>query len=269
MEVIMAKDVAWQAKSYVGYRMRSRNRFKVHSPFVFDLIQQVLKDNAQYPECRVIERYKNDLSKDKTIIETVDFGKGSGSKTFVAKFEKLGPLVKKRSQRKKQGRLLYRLNRYFKPQTILEFGTAAGISTAYLKLPVPEAKMITMEGCASLADVAASTFRRINVQNTDIRIGNFEVSLPKVLEELDTVDMVFFDGNHRKKPTLKYFNQCAEKVNDNSYFVFDDIHWSPGMESAWNTIKNDPRVTLSIDLFWFGIVFFRKGITKQDFVIRY
>jgi len=41
------------------------------------------------------------------------------------------------------------------------------------------------------------------------------------------------------------------------------------MENAWNKIKADKRVSVSIDLFWFGILFFRKGIEKQDFVLRY
>ncbi len=81
--------------------------------------------------------------------------------------------------------------------------------------------------------------------------------------------MFFFDGNHRKEPTLRYFEQCIHFSNENSIFVFDDIHWSKGMESAWEYIKNDRRVSITIDLFWFGIIFFVEGVEKQDFVIRY
>jgi len=80
---------------------------------------------------------------------------------------------------------------------------------------------------------------------------------------------VFFDGNHRKEPTLKYFKQCLKKTNDNSIFIFDDIYWSEEMESAWNEIKANPEVSITVDLFELGLVFFRKGIEKQDFVVKF
>jgi hypothetical protein len=42
------------------------------------------------------------------------------------------------------------------------------------------------------------------------------------------------------------------------------------MEGAWEKICKDDRVTLSIDLFFIGLVFFRKEFReKQHFVIRY
>jgi predicted O-methyltransferase YrrM len=148
-------------------------------------------------------------------------------------------------------------------------GTAAGLSASYIKFPVPESKMISMEGCSNLASVAENTFRELNIQNIEIRTGDFENTLPEVLQQIKKLDFVFFDGNHRKEATLGYFSQCIEKITENSLFVFDDIHWSPGMAEAWNSIKSDSRVMISIDLFWLGLVFFRKGTPKQDFVIRY
>jgi hypothetical protein len=52
--------------------------------------------------------------------------------------------------------------------------------------------------------------------------------------------------------------------------VFDDIHWSEGMERAWEEIKRDPAVTLTIDIFFVGLVFFRKmQLIPQHFTIRY
>ncbi len=263
------KNQIWLAKNYITYLAQAKTRYKIHSPFVFDLVEKVLMDKTEYPEYKKIEAYKKNISKSKTVIETVDFGARSNGKPYKEYFEKVGEIVKKRSQRKSQARLLYRLSRYFQPQNILEFGTAAGISTAYIKAPVPESKMITMEGCASLADVAMSNLRRLKIKNVEISIGNFDVTLPRVLEKFDTLDFVFFDGNHRYKPTVDYFQRCVEKARENTLFIFDDIHWSSGMETAWNTIKKDERVSITVDLFWFGLVFFRKGVEKQDFIIKY
>jgi hypothetical protein len=42
------------------------------------------------------------------------------------------------------------------------------------------------------------------------------------------------------------------------------------MEKAWDEIKKQEEVTLTIDLFYIGIVFFRKeNKQKQHFTIRY
>ena len=265
----MNKNQIWLAKSYLTYLTKAKTRYKVHSPFVFDLVEKVLKDKTEYPDYHKIENYKQKIAKSKTVIETVDFGSRAENRPYATSMVKIGQLVKQRSQRKKQARMLYRLARYYKPQTILEFGTAAGFSTAYIKAPLPDSKMITMEGCASLADVASGNLKHLGINHVDISVGHFDTLLPGVLKKLKLLDFVFFDGNHRKEPTLDYFNRCYPHAHENTLFIFDDIHWSPGMEKAWETIKKDERVRITVDLFWFGLVFFRKGIEKQDFVVKY
>jgi len=265
----MSINQIWLIKNYVTYLLKSKSRYHIHSPFVFDLVEKVFKEKAVSGELKKIDAYKKSLSKNKTIIETVDFGTGAHQKALATSFQKVGDIVKNRSQQKQQAYLLHRLARYFKPENVLEFGTAAGFSTAYIKSAIPESRIVSMEGCPALAKVAGETLKQLHIQNVAIRVGNFDVLLPGILNEFDTLDMVFFDGNHREKPTLDYFNQCIERANEDSVFIFDDIHWSPGMDRAWQTIKTDNRVSLTIDLFWLGLVFFRKGAPKQDFVIRY
>ena len=100
-------------------------------------------------------------------------------------------------------------------------------------------------------------------------VGNFDQTLSLALKKLNNIDCVFFDGNHKKEPTLKYFHESLSYINTNSFFIFDDIHWSKEMEKAWGEIKTHKQVTLSIDLFQIGIVFFRDMQEKQDFVLRY
>lgn len=256
------------AKGYISYRLKAKTRFRIHSPFVYDLIETVFRDKKRYSGYKVIDRYKSELSRNKSVIETIDLGKGGSDPPFTYT-ERLGKLVKQRSQHKAQAHLLYRLGRKFQPETVLELGTAAGFSAPYLKFPVPQSKMISLEGCPNLASVAEKTFKELNVQNVEIRTGDFEHTLPEALKEFKNLDFVFFDGNHRKEATLHYFSRCVEKATEQSLFVFDDIHCSPGMAKAWDIIKKDPSVTLSIDLFWLGLVFFRKGTAKQDFIIRY
>jgi len=259
----------YQIQKYLHYVLVSKTRYTIHSPFVFDFVNKVLRDKTNYDDYTILDQMKSKLLARNDLIETVDFGAGAGKKKYATKILRLGNLVKIRSQRKKQLQLLYRLTRYFQPHTMLEFGTAAGVSASYMKKGNPSAFLHTMEGCAGVAAIAEEVFGELQMNDVQITVGNFDTVLPSVLSKLKTLDFVFFDGNHRKEPTLDYFEQCLSLAHEQSLFVFDDIHWSSGMESAWREIKKHPRVTLTIDLFWFGLVFFRKGIEKQNFIIRY
>ncbi len=253
---------------YIKYRFKAKTRYKIHSQFVYDFINNILRDKEKYAHYDVLWKHRNKLSKSRDPIETVDFGVGSGKNTYSTKIHTLGKIVRLRSHKENELKLLYRIVKYYQPNNILEFGTAAGISAVYIKAANKSSNMISMEGCANLASKADESFAELGLHNIETSVGNFDTNLHTVLKKFNTLDFVFFDGNHRKEPTLKYFEECVKLSNENSIFVFDDIHWSKGMESAWETIKEDNRVSITIDIFWFGIVFFRKGIEKQNFILN-
>jgi predicted O-methyltransferase YrrM len=253
---------------YIKYLLKKKGKHNVHSPFVYDFITKVLEDHKEHPEYQRIEKSRNILLNDSNIIETVDFGSGAKNKEFITFRASVKDLTKLRSQSKHESRLLVRIVKYFKPETILEFGTATGLGSMALALGNPRAKVISMEGCASIASVAENQFRRNEIENIELIIGNFNNVLPEVLEKVTSLDLVFFDGNHRKIPTLDYFNHCLTKAGEKSIFIFDDIHWSAEMEEAWKEIQQHASVTLSLDLFHLGIVFFQKGIVKQHFILN-
>ena len=258
----------WQIISYVKYSTKAVTRYKIHSPFVYELIEKVFRDKTSYPDLTKLDRVHRRYARRKDKIETADYGASAGNSKVKVKISRVGDIVRKRSHNREQLEFLYRMARYFKPRTLLEIGTAAGISMLYLGKGSPESRLITMEGCMGLAGVAKKSFKKRDLK-VELEVGNFDDIIDHVLEDVDELDMVFFDGNHRKEPTLDYFNKCLAKANENSVFMFDDIHWSYGMETAWNSIKKNENVSITIDLYWIGLVFFRKGVAKQDFVIRY
>jgi predicted O-methyltransferase YrrM len=165
--------------------------------------------------------------------------------------------------------LLYNLAAYLKPETILELGTAAGISSSYLAMGNPSAKMVSIEGCIETAQLAQNNFNRIGLRNITLVNSPFDEILQLSFFDLVKIDMAFFDGNHLYEPTLRYFSQSLPYASENAVFIFDDIHGSEEMEKAWNEIRQHEKVSISIDLFRMGLVFFRKGIEKQHFIIRY
>ncbi|MCK9451921.1 MAG: class I SAM-dependent methyltransferase [Bacteroidales bacterium] len=255
-------------KQYISYFFKAKGLHSLHSPFVFDLAKNVLNDHQKYPEYELLLKQRKRLLNNRNLIETVDFGTKAGNKEFATYRERVQKLTKQRSHSVRCNQLLFRISRFYRPQFVLEFGTATGLGTAALAIGNPDAKVITLEGCASIAHIASGSFERLDITNIEIVIGNFNTVLSDVINRFPKLDMVFFDGNHQKIPTLNYFHHCLTKSHDESVFVFDDIHWSDDMNEAWNEIQQHEAVTVTIDLFQFGLVFFNKGLSKQHFVLK-
>lgn len=256
-------------KSEIKYFLFSKHKkgHGVHSPFLFNLITQVFNNSSEKLDCNKIELIKNELIKSENSIQVKDYG--AGSKIFKSNIRKVSEIAKYTSVEKKYGRLLYRLAEYFQPETILELGTSLGISGSYLAMGNNKAKMVTIEGCNETARIAQKNFQLLNINNIILINGTFEEVLPLALFDLKSLGIVLFDGNHTLKATVNYFNQCVKCSNNNSLFIFDDIHWSEDMEKAWEIIKENEKVTLTVDILKMGLVFFKKELQKQNFIVRF
>ncbi|HHB51767.1 MAG TPA: class I SAM-dependent methyltransferase, partial [Saprospiraceae bacterium] len=112
----------------------------------------------------------------------------------------------------------------------------------------------TIEGSESIAGIAMQTFASLGLKKIRSNIGPFDIVLPSILNKLDTIDFAFMDGNHRKEPTLKYFDLILNKCNDNAVIVIDDIYWSSEMNEAWNEIIIHSKVSFSLDFYSFGVI---------------
>ena len=255
---------------YLWYLLKASNGkgHGIHSPFVFSFIKEVLNKKNEGVWATKIENYRNQLFSNKQTIAILDLGAGATQQTH--KIKKVAQIAKGALKSKKYSRLLNRMVAYFKPNAVLEMGTSLGITTCYLAQAMPNVKLVTMEGAPEVADIARSTFQNLGYTNIQLVVGNFDQNLPLYLNEIDQVGIVFIDGNHSYAPTMDYFNQLLSKSNQDAIFIFDDIHWSVEMESAWKEIKNDKRVSVTVDLFYIGIVFLKKeNKQKENFIIRF
>ncbi|MBZ4191681.1 class I SAM-dependent methyltransferase [Niabella sp. 3A5MI-3] len=240
----------------------------MHSPFVFEFITRVMNDFTRYPDYDKVESLRRKLKKDPAVLIVDDFGAGSAKTKSSAR--KVASIAKNAAKPAKFGQLMYRMVRHYGAKHILEMGTSLGITTAYLAAAAPDARVITMEGAPAVADLARSNFADLGLKNIELVEGNFDDTLPAVLEKMPKLDLVFLDGNHRQEPTERYFRQLLPHTHEETLLIFDDIHWSSGMEAAWKTVVSDAAVTCDIDLFYIGIVSFRKAFKeKQQFAIRF
>lgn len=258
------------AKKYLGYYITASNGkgHGVHSPFVFDFITHVLNDRKEYPCYQTIEAARKILLQDKSMIMVQDHG--AGSAVIREQNRKVSAIAASSLKPAKYAQLLFRMVQYYQPKKIVELGTSFGLTTAYLASGNPSGEVVTLEGSEAIAKMAMAQFNLVGLTNIRLFEGPFSATLPVVLKDIASADFVFIDGNHRYQPTMDYFDMFRNASHQKTILVFDDIHWSREMEDAWNDIKSHPSVTLSIDLFFIGIVFFDPSfLAKQQFSIRF
>lgn len=256
-------------RQFIKYFIFSRHQrgHGIHSPFVFDLVSSVFRNKTEPDIVFSIEKIRKKLITDQQLIETNDLG--AGSKKMKTNQRKVSDIARYSAVSKKYGIFLSRTSKTFGKPRILEFGTSLGISTMYLAASCPEATVITMEGCKETSEVASRNFKEAGLTNIRLLNGSFDDLLPAVRSENICPGLVFIDGNHRKESVIRYFSQVAEMSDNSTVVIIDDINSSLEMGEAWSEIKNHRNVTISVDIFRMGIVFFREGMNRSDYVIRY
>lgn len=248
---------------FLKYQRNASTKYYLHSPFVYQFYLNVLEGEVE-KEVAQINLLRTKLRNDVREIEVEDFGTAKSSKRKIAELEK-NVAVKE-----KYGLLLFRVAKYFQPKNILELGTNIGISSSYLALANPSVKIVSLEGSMNLIEEAKKNHASLNISNTEFVLGNFDDELSTSLQKFSSLDLILFDGNHNKAATMKYFEQCLPYANENSVFIFDDIYYSSEMTEAWESIREHPQITVTLDVYQFGICFFRKEkLAKENFVLRY
>jgi len=236
----------------------------VHSPFVFDLITKCFYNKTKIPEYSKLDQYRSELLRNKNHINVTDFG--AGSRVFKSNKRKISAIVKTAGITTKRAKLLTRLTSYFDFYNTLELGTSLGIATSAIAFGNSKTKTTTLEGCPETSAIAQQQFKKHQLNNIKAITTDFSDYLTN---NTIVYDFVYFDGNHQKKATLEYFISLVQFAKNDSVFIFDDIHWSAEMQEAWEEIKVHPKVTITIDTFFWGFVFFRAETKhKEHFTIR-
>ncbi|WP_179338086.1 class I SAM-dependent methyltransferase [Winogradskyella ludwigii] len=250
--------------AYIKFLTQASNQHGVHSPFVYNFVTKCLYDKTAYEAYNKLNHYKKELLSSDTILQITDLGEGS--KTLDANQRSVGKMVKTSSSSKKDTQLLYRLSKYFKFKNSLELGTSLGMGTYALSLANSSNKITTIEGCPNTSAFAKSKLENKEVKNIEFKTGHFSDTISLLKD--DKFDFIFFDGHHNKTATIQYFEALLPKIHNETIFVFDDIYWSKGMTEAWEYIKNHKSVTVTVDGFNLGFVFFRREQAKEHFKIR-
>lgn len=240
----------------------------LHSPFIFNLYNACIARQAEPEALKPVEELRKQLLQDSTQVTQQDLGAGSRRKPQRKKT--IAFFAKTHAKPKRIAHILHRIIRQHQYKNGIELGTSLGLTTLCIAKALPDSgRLVTIEGAPEIAAVAKQNFVKLNQQDKiELLTGNFNDLLPEVIKERETIDFAFLDGNHTYEATLNYFNHLLPKMGNNSVMIFDDIYWSKGMTRAWEEVKQHPQVMVTVDLFFIGLVYFRKEQAKEHFVLR-
>lgn len=248
---------------YIRHQLSSSGLHGLHSPFIFELYAQLKR--ALHPDEKAaileIERYRQSLQNSREEITFHDPSSGIQRTTTI------GQIARRSAISAKRGQKLAMLSGYFQPEKILELGTSLGISAAFLRAFNSKAEFRSIEGNKLLSPSISESFQRF-VPDGKSYLGQFQELLPGMLQEY-VPDFCFIDGDHTYEATIHYVRLLLHCMPSSGVIVLDDIHWSAGMERAWDELRELPEVYQSIDAFFLGILFLNPARTKETFKVRW
>ncbi|MBD3275445.1 MAG: class I SAM-dependent methyltransferase [Candidatus Marinimicrobia bacterium] len=262
----------------ISFRSTSKELNQLSDALRYAFYKNFTDDEMQW--INKIEEIRTNLNKSKEKIAKIDFGSGNPYQTRIEKpledgvkiYSTVGKISKNSSKPMSWAMVLFSLIRNTKPISCIELGTSVGISASYQSAALElngTGYLTTLEGDKNIARIAESTFKKLNLNNVNIRTGKFEDTLEETLTDHQPIDYVFVDGHHDEKATIQYFNQILNYANRDSILVFDDINWSKGMQSAWTSIYQDPRVKISVDLGAIGICMLNSSAKKKHLILPF
>ena len=219
--------------SYLKYLVQRKSKYSIHSPFVYEFMTKVANDSGSNRDYDTLLRISRLLD-----------GKKYPNR-----------------RRRKQARLLYRLVRFLEPETVLTFGKISALNTSALALGDLQTKVYLEQSLDFLETLNSMGVVNVNLIRRD---GDEEEQF-----EQQNTGCVYYSLDDFGDDSWNNLEDGFGEVDEDTVLVFEGIHHSRHTEAAWEAVKASEDVSISMDLYCIGIIFFREGIEKQDFVLKY
>lgn len=212
--------------SIILSKVLHHNGHGVHSPFVFSLITKVISENAHYYAYKDIEDYLQEQ-----------------------KFQKSG--------NKKYDRLVFRLVNHFKSQNILELGSGFGLTSLYATAPSQKVECCCVELSEKKRKYAEAIYLNYNRKIELLAEDSIKTEEKKdcIIVNLDNYPLSYEWFHEHLLPL------CSEKT----FIILKGIRTKRQNQVLWRKLKRNQRVSVSIDMFNSGILFFNNKLYKRNY----
>ena len=241
----------------------------IHSPSLFYIVRFLFRDKNSYYCFETIEQRRASLLANRDVVEVIDYG-SCGCPSGMRVMRRISDVAKYQLECAQVQQVLFRLLAYMneevhRPLEILELGTSLGITTAYLASVDSKNRVMSFEGSSSIASLARKQWQLLGLENIECVEGRIEDTLYNNARA--KLDFVYVDANHTYEATMEYVHFLLDRMSPKGIVVVDDIHYSREMCRAGEELKNDKRVTSSMDLFHVGLLFVNPYYMKRHYTI--
>ncbi|MDR2691447.1 MAG: class I SAM-dependent methyltransferase [Dysgonamonadaceae bacterium] len=217
-------------------KLRYRKGFGVHSPFIYNLITKVIEENIPYYVFDEIEHFRKGLA------------------------------LRKETQHKNYGALLFRVIHFFKCRTILQIRAYTGVLTLYLSLASRKnSACYALEEHSDWLDAVKVFAGQHRLENLHWMEGDYADNLRKLKAIIPTFDLIFINRLGNAKQTAETVELTRSFIGEKSILIIDGIYKNKAMRTLWEKVKHFPETSVTIDLFALGIIFFDKKLHKQHY----
>ncbi|NDW08207.1 class I SAM-dependent methyltransferase [Dysgonomonas sp. 520] len=211
-------------------KIRHRRGHGIHSPFVFSLITNVIEEKRKYYAFDDIQN-------------------------FISKYDN----VKQHS--KKYNRFVFRIINHFSAKNILEIGSGDGQTTLYASASSSSIRCNCYEPSTKKSEKANILYndwgRSINL-HTD--------SLPHIN---DIQDCIIVDLKNYFADYDLFLSYILPLCNEETFIIIKGIRTKRKNQMLWRMLKQSEKVTVSLDLFNIGVLFFDKRFYKRNYRLNF
>ncbi len=238
--------------------LKAKGRHGTHSPFVYNLAEQIIPKARNAQPITAIEVQLKKLKKNPTLIEVIDFKTGNVDTKSVAK------QASQSTSSLKFRSLLKLLCEELEVKNVLEAGTSFGISAAYLSKAHSVISIDTIEGNQSISDIAKSHFGTFD--KIKFHVGDVHHLYPNLIKKIKP-QLVFLDADHRGN-TIDFYLEALKPVMETvKAIIIHDIYWSKDMYSTWK--RHSKKFPIAADIFQAGLLFPNIETPNQQFRLKF
>jgi predicted O-methyltransferase YrrM len=210
--------------------------------------------------CADIETLRSELKTNTEAVPVVDYGAGSTGSTST-----VSGIARRSLKRPKHARALAALAAHLGSSSTLELGTSLGLTSTYLARH--SQTLTTVEGNPQILALAQTHWAQLGIANVRSFSGEFDATWESFADR--EYDLIFIDGNHRGEALIRYVEKSLPLLHPDGVMVCDDIHWSPGMEEAWEHLCSMPEWTVQVDAFEWGLLTRNQALKREHVRIRF
>lgn len=156
--------------------------------------------------------------------------------------------------------LSFRLVNYFNPTTILEIGSGDGLNTLCLTSPSKKIRCKCFEVSRDKQEKAKQLYEGFNRSIEPI------TSLKDIIE---IQDCIYLNLNNSSSFFEWIENNVLNLIETRSFIIIKGIRTNKRNHLLWNKLKDSDKVTVSLDLYNLGILFFNPKLYKRNYKISF